>query len=290
MINTISTTEWNSIVSSEEQTKTTHLLESGEIIYFPKLAFSLTADEKKFLDANILAPKIKNVSLDSNKNALKGTRLLGNDFMQLQNMMMRYADHSKQLLLSFMPHYTPQLEIGRTSFRPAEIDGRVTSPRKDDTRLHIDAFPATPNQGKRILRVFSNVNPIHQSRLWKLGEPFETVAKTFLPTVKKPIPGSSWLMEKCGLTKSHRTHYDHVMLQIHDNMKMNNEYQKNAVKMQMDFPADTTWIVQTDQVSHAALRGQFILEQTFYLPVDAMLNSALSPLRVLERLMQKKLV
>ena len=31
--------------------------------------------------------------------------------------------------------------------------------RKDDTRLHVDSFPATPSGGRRILRVFSNVNP-----------------------------------------------------------------------------------------------------------------------------------
>ena len=45
---------------------------------------------------------------------------------------------------------------------------------------------------------------------------------------------------------------------------MNSTYQKNAAQMQMEFPADTTWIAQTDHVSHAVLRGQFLLEQIFY--------------------------
>ena len=30
-----------------------------------------------------------------------------------------------------------------TFFRPAEVAGRLTTWRKDDTRLHIDAFPAS---------------------------------------------------------------------------------------------------------------------------------------------------
>ena len=47
----------------------------------------------------------------------------------------------------------------RASFRPAEIAGRQTSWRKDDTRLHLDAFPRRRPRGDRILRVFSNVNP-----------------------------------------------------------------------------------------------------------------------------------
>jgi hypothetical protein len=40
----------------------------------------------------------------------------------------------------------------------------------------------------------------------------------------------------------------------------------------------------TDQVSHAATQGQYQLEQTFLLPVDAMGEPERSPLRVLERI------
>ena len=43
-------------------------------------------------------------------------------------------------------------------------------------------------------------------------------------------------------------------------------------------------MVFTDQVSHAALAGHFALEQTFYLPVSAMVTPDTAPLRVLERL------
>jgi hypothetical protein len=43
-------------------------------------------------------------------------------------------------------------------------------------------------------------------------------------------------------------------------------------------------------VSHAAMAGQYQLEQTFLLPVDAMLDGERSPLRVLERLKERALV
>ena len=46
----------------------------------------------------------------------------------------------------------------------------------------------------------------------------------------------------------------------------------------------------TDQVSHAAMAGQFQLEQTFLLPIDAMLDPQRSPLRILERLIGRPLV
>lgn len=50
-------------------------------------------------------------------------------------------------------------------------------------------------------------------------------------------------------------------------------------KQRIDFPAHSTWLVFTDHVSHAALSGQFLLEQTFYLPVDAMVAPEKSPLK-----------
>jgi hypothetical protein len=42
-------------------------------------------------------------------------------------------------------------------------------------------------------------------------------------------------------------------------------------------------------VSHAATAGQYQLEQTFLVPVQAMLDEQRSPLRVLERLKGRRL-
>jgi len=58
--------------------------------------------------------------------------------------------------------------------------------------------------------------------------------------------------------------------------------------VKVDFPAGSTWIAFTDQVSHAATAGQYQLEQTFLLPVDAMADPERSPLRVLERIMGRR--
>ena len=56
-----------------------------------------------------------------------------------------------------------------------------------------------------------------------------------------------------------------------------------------EFPVGSTWMAFTDQVSHAAMAGQHLLEQTFYLPVTAMADEARSPLRILERLTGREL-
>jgi hypothetical protein len=56
-----------------------------------------------------------------------------------------------------------------------------------------------------------------------------------------------------------------------------------------EFPAGSTWIAFTDQVSHAAMAGQYQLEQTFLLPVQAMIDQRRSPLRILERVKERQL-
>jgi hypothetical protein len=45
-----------------------------------------------------------------------------------------------------------------------------------------------------------------------------------------------------------------------------------------------TWLVFSDQVLHAAMAGQFMMEQTFTLDPDDQLDPAKAQLRVLERL------
>jgi hypothetical protein len=79
------------------------------------------------------------------------------------------------------------------------------------------------------------------------------------------------------------------MLSIHDGMKANLDYQRQSPQKVLHFPPGATWACFTDWVPHAAMSGQFALEQTFYLPVSAMKRPGLSPLRVLERLTKRVL-
>jgi hypothetical protein len=187
------------------------------------------------------------------------------------------------LVRSLLAHYAPSLEQARTSYRPAEARGRASSWRKDDTRLHVDAFPSTPNQGKRLLRVFSNVNLQGKDRVWRVGEPFEAVARRFSPGIAPALPGLARVLRAVGVTKTLRSPYDHVMLRIHDRMKADADYQRTAPATELHLSPGSTWIVFSDCVSHAVLSGQFMMEQTFLLPVAGMLDPGRSPLRILER-------
>lgn len=276
-------------LNEQDQQQAIQAIETGKILYFPALKFEIKATEIKFLDPLLLTQGSKNISYDHRSQQLKGTACSDHEKSQLDALMHRFFKFSQQLVDEMFPDYQKHTQFARTSFRPAEIEGRVTSYKKDDTRLHVDAFPSTPNQGTRILRVFSNINLLGKPRVWRVGEAFETVAQRFLPQLTQPFPGSRWALQKLRLTKSYRTLYDHYMLQIHDKMKKDMTYQQAVTQERIEFAAGSTWIVMTDHVSHAAMSGQHLLEQTIQLPISRMKHPELSPLKVLERLMQRSL-
>jgi hypothetical protein len=228
----------------------------------------------------------KNVSFDPATGRVGGTARTD---PALTEMLRRFSESAAALADSLFPAYRGRLQRARASFRPAEIAGRQTTWRHDDTRLHIDSFPATPVQGRRILRVFTNVNPEGRVRSWRLGEPFEQVAAKFAGRLRIPLPFTLDLLRLSGITKTRRSPYDALMLQLHDRMKADLEYQRQAAQTAVDFPAGSTWIAFTDAVSHAAMGGQYQLEQTLLLPVDAMLHPERSPLRILERIKGRSL-
>lgn len=281
---------WYEVPHQTIQQQAISALEQGKVIYLPDLAFELLPEENIFLDPN-LCGKRKNICYDLMLHKLSGMHNALTDPAGLTALMKRYALASRQLLLNLCPSYTPHVVQARTSFRPVEIAGRIPkSYRKDDTRLHVDAFPSAPMQGRRILRVFSNVNLNGAPRVWRVGEPFSNVVDRFAPQIRKPFPGFSSILNTCGITKSYRTLYDHYMLNMHNNMKADLQYQQTVAQQEVRFAAGSTWLVYTDQVSHAAMSGQHVFEQTFNLPVSGMKTQSTAPLRVLEDFLNKELV
>lgn len=292
MLKVIAIEEWQPNLTNDDRLDALTTIENGNVLVLPQLHFALNAEERRFLSPNCSDGKAKNISFNPKTQQVRGVGTLSSyEHKALQEMLQRFATYAETLLQRLFPEYQPALEVGRTSFRPVEIAGRKSpSYRKDDTRLHVDAFPASPNQGRRILRVFSNINPQGRPRVWRIGEPFEQVAKRFLPHIRSQSNVKANLYHRLGITKGLRTDYDHLMLELHNRMKADLHYQKSAEQICVELPAQATWIVQTDQVSHAAMAGQYVLEQTFYLPVNAMQNPNLSPLKVLERLTGRELI
>ena len=278
--------QWSSLSSSSADV--TKVLEAGDVVFLPKLRFVVEAEEAVLFTPAILGSS-KNASFDPSTGRASGTTAGGADAAALRSLMQRFSDAAAALVSELCPAYRAALERRRASFRPAEIAGRVTTWRKDDTRLHVDSFPATPCGGRRILRVFTNVNPDGRARTWRIGGDFEAVAERFAPGFRMPWPGSAHLLRLFRITRTRRSAYDALMLQLHDLMKADADFQAHAPQTSIEFPAGSTWMAFTDQVSHAAMAGQYQLEQTFLLPVAAMREPERSPLRVLERMTGRRL-
>ena len=289
-VKTIHATQWHTALTEDDAAENTSALEHGHLLHLPRLAFDLRADERRFLSPHWSDGKAKNISYSPVTHTIRHTSAEGGDRNALAAMMNRYANAARTLVTSVCPAYSRALVWGLTSFRPVSAANRESSPKKDDMRLHVDAFASRPVRGRRLLRVFSNINLAGEPRVWEIGEPFDTMAARFCQQVAAPLPGSAWLLEKLRVTKGRRSAYDHIMLGLHDRAKLDIHYQKIAPRTRLELPANTTWIVFTDLVMHAVLSGQYMLEQTFYLPPAAMQNEAMAPLRRLEKIYQRALL
>jgi hypothetical protein len=278
---------WHPVLAPGVQEAAVTAIEDGGVLVLPQVRFVLSERERRFLSPGWSDGRAKNISLDGTR--LKGARGTAEDLSELAAMVARFAHSAADLVVTLFPRYAPFVQRARTSFRPQPAVGRRVSWRKDDSRLHVDAFPSRPNHGERILRVFSNVNPV-EDRVWRVGEPFEAVARNFLPRIRDPLPGSAAVLAALRVTKRRRSAYDHLMLNLHDRAKEDTAYQRDCAQQVVHFAPGTTWMCFSDQVMHAAVSGQYMLEQTIHLPLSALYDSSRAPLAVLERLTGRTLV
>ncbi|HTU00069.1 MAG TPA: Kdo hydroxylase family protein [Rhizomicrobium sp.] len=282
-LKTLELKTWSGPFAESERHEAIDALESGRVLFFPHLPFVLRAEETPLLTPSLSTGRAKNISLDPS-GKLKHESGDANERALLQGMMQRFAGDAVSLVSGLFPNYAERLERARTSYRPVEIAGRKQSPVHDDTRLHVDAFPTRPMRGRRIMRLFSNVHPGTLPRMWNVGEPFADMAAKILPSIKTPPAYQSWINFLTHPSNGLRSPYDNLMLGFHDTAKLDMDYQNATTKTGIAFPPGCTWLCYTDQVMHAALSGQFVLEQTFHLDIAAMADPARAPIRVLEKM------
>lgn len=278
--------DWRQASSRPEWTAA---VEAGRVLYFPRLAFEVQEGERALLREDMLKAGTRNVSLGLD-GVLKGAGGSEAEQRQLAAMVGRFRRQALQLIDDLLPSYQGQLRVAPTSFRPRQVETRKQSVRADDQRLHVDAFPSRPNYGERILRVFANVNPAGVPRVWRVGDSFEAVARQFLPRAKPYRLWQAQALNALHVTKSLRSEYDHYMLQLHDAMKFDEQYQKSGAQLTVPFAAGSVWVCYSDQAVHAVMSGQYMVEQTLHLPPGREANPQSSPLAILTRLVGRPLV
>jgi hypothetical protein len=234
-------------------------LENGSVVVFSDLPFPLSDFEQRFVERPYADGKSKNVNIRGPQADLKGAAGTEDEQAALRALLIRYRTFAEGLIKNSFPAYVGKLTPAGTSYRPFDVDARKLSWRRDDTRLHVDAFPSNPIGQKRILRVFRNINAAGQPRV------------------------SARVLAGLGVTKALRSEYDHIMLHLHDALKRDEGYQKDAPQQWVEFLPNQTWVTFSDLVMHGAMGGRYMLEQTLYLPVQAQHDPAKSPQKILER-------
>jgi hypothetical protein len=278
-------------------------LEAGGILFFPGIPFDFPArDRDALLSKRQSGLRYhKNISFRPKTGELRGFSSASPDeAIALARIMKNYSANVVNFVERFLAPYANHYALDYASYRPIEEAGRDLSLHKRNDLLHVDAFPTRPTAGNRILRVFTNINPL-RSRSWVVGENFPELARRYalragldnITRAHSSLPRK--LLRRSGsvlriFTKgTPRTAYDSFMLHFHDWLKENEDFQKNSTKAPIEFPPGCTWLVYTDYVPHAVLSGQFALEQTFIVHLDGMVTPQQAPIRILERLKGQEL-
>jgi 3-deoxy-D-manno-oct-2-ulosonic acid (Kdo) hydroxylase len=280
-------------------------LEAGGVLYFPQTPIPIPAADLEVLlgqkqkDSSLH----KNIAYKPNRDELTGVDAKSSPadaVEQLHGIMRRYSKSVEDFLAEFLPTYQRRWTLDYASYRPIEEQGRDLATRKRNDLLHTDAFPTRPTSGWRILRFFHNIHPT-RTRDWVTGDAFPKVVGNFTPG-KLPIPHPDGALAKAGkgLAKAtglaglvpqwKRTPYDEFMMQLHNAMKEDSDFQGVCAKEYFQFAPGSSWMVYTETVPHAVLAGQYALEQTFLVDPAAMVTPESAPVRVLEKMAGARLV
>lgn len=271
-------------------------LERGQVLFFRSMPFDFPEDDRQFLLSQKQTGSRfhKNISYRPAADLLKGVDADSEDRERLHRVMRGFSREVTGFVAKFLAPYAGQIKLDYASFRPLEEQGRDLPLHKRNDLLHVDAFPTRPTWGGRILRVFVNINP-SVSRVWNVGEPFHVFAPRLVQDGKITAPhrnagaALAGIAAKLGLPVRPRSRYDQFMLYLHDWLKENGEFQKDSAKREVLFPPGSCWMVFTDGVPHAAMSGQFALEQTFIVPTQALVSPEVAPVRVLESVTGKSM-
>ena len=275
-------------------------LEAGQILFFPKLPYDFPSDEREFLlsrEWNELRLH-KNVSYRPAGDLLRGFSGDRDAETRLHHVLRNYSAHVVEFLRDFLRPYAGRWTLDFASFRPFEEEGRDLPLHKRNDLLHVDAFPSRPTRGGRILRVFTNLHP-SKVRVWHATTDFGWLAEKyasgaglerFAANNNFVSRGVSRWAAALGWKKLSRTPYDRFMLRFHDYLKENGDFQTTCPKLRIEFPPLATWMVYTDGVAHAAMSGQYAVEQTLLIPPEALAAPDAAPYRILERLARHPLI
>jgi hypothetical protein len=264
-------------------------LEQGELVYFPVCPFALPQGEDRefLLKQQMRYDSEPDISFDPTYGKLKGHNCSEDAAERLAYLLRTFSDAATGWLANLLPEYSGKWARDRATLCTEE---EATRPLRHSIRndlLHIDNFAGRPSAGRRILRIYVNINPT-EKRVWITSERFDALLERFRARHRLPIRTvEEWCEPYYGLQRllngdlSGRPAYDSFMLKLQQFLRSDELFQEEASRRFWHFPPDGAWVLFADGLSHAVLRGQFALEHSYFVPQTALVQPELSPLRQL---------
>jgi hypothetical protein len=270
------------------------LLERGGVLYFRQAPFALPAgtDLEFLLSQRLARFGHKNIGYNPETGKVAGYRsTTPGQGERLRAICQQFSATVTTWLAGAFPHYHAHAELDRVSYRPEREESRRLRHTSRNDLLHVDAFPGRPSQGRRILRVFANINP-SEPRVWITGEPFAELLRLYGERVGLPDRCGEPPLQRLrqGLRqwlhpgRPIRSPYDRFMLRLHDWLKLNAAFQSGCPRRHWEFPPGSAWVAFTDTCSHAVLRGRYALEHSYFVRPEGLVLPEESPPALLAQL------
>jgi hypothetical protein len=269
-------------------------LERGDILTFQPCPFTLAAgaDLAFLLQQQLKSSAYKNISYNPANQGISGfVQYSPEQAERLQALMRDFSQHVSGWLADLLPGYSQAWQLDRASLRPEEEAIRKLRLTARNDLLHFDAFPSRPTRGHRILRCYVNINPT-DDRVWITSDTFARVLEKYGRAVGLPTTNQNTWVRRLGQgilglfqpNVLERTEYDEFMLRLHHFLKTNDEFQESAPRKIWHLKPGMAWLLFSDTVSYAELRGQHALEHSFFVAPHSLALPDEAPLAQLERL------
>jgi hypothetical protein len=273
-------------------------LEQGEIVYFPSCPFALpNPSELQFLlEQRVAGSTGKHIVY--NPLTVQAFHASCTDEVAAERLACILAAHSRQAttwLSGLLKDYSKAWQIGSTTLRPEEEATRRLRFSQREDLLHIDPFPDGASHGRRFLRLFVNLNPA-EPRVWATSDGLARLLERFGDAVGLPTPEhSSWawqvrqgMLRLLDARQRGLSATDEFLLRFQASLKANDHFQERGPKRFWHFAPGSAWLVMTDSLSHAVLRGRHALEMSFFVDPATLVCPELAPGRVIELYREQK--
>ncbi|HEX6884414.1 MAG TPA: Kdo hydroxylase family protein [Planctomycetota bacterium] len=242
---------------------------------------------------------LKNISYHPEGDFLSGLKGDAATRERTRAILREYGRRVATLLTRLCPRYAAGWHAGKVNFRPFEEQGRDLPAHSSNELVHVDAFASGATHGGRILRFFTNVHP-ERPRVWRTAGTFAELFPEFGPRAgitgrgleglrerlpDRALTGLVRLCTRAGLAPAallDTSPYDRAMKRMHDTLKDDAAFQADERRFALaEFPPFSSWVVLTDMVSHAAVRGQHALVATWIVPLERCVAPELAPYGVI---------